>query len=118
MYSIKDVNVTRTTEYNGTPCAEVEVTTLGHEDPSLLVYVARNAEGTDFEIVRMIKNESDIVMDWYNNNLHNAYEEIAEENFGDEGELDAALQREEFRHSLLGTHGLFAQLELSLPTKD
>ncbi|MNH85571.1 hypothetical protein D3C87_492620 [compost metagenome] len=115
MYSIKDAKLTRTTDHNGTACVEIEVTPTASEEPGLLVYVARAGNGEDFEIVRMVRNESNLAIDWYNNNLHNAYEEIAEENFGDEGELDAPQQREQFRQSLLASGSISAQLEQMLP---
>lgn len=114
MYSIKDAKVARATEHNGTACVEIEVTPEASEAPGLLVYVARSGNGEDFEIVRMIRNESNLAIDWYNN-LHNAYEEIAEENFGDEGVLDAPQQREQFRQSLLTSGSISAQLEQMLP---
>lgn len=115
MYEIKDAKLTRVTDYQGAPCAEIEVTAVSSGAPGLLAFVARTADGQDFEIVRMVRNESNLAIDWYNNNLHNAYEEIAEENFGDEGELDAPQEREKFRQKLLTTGSISAQLEQVLP---
>ncbi|GIP22460.1 hypothetical protein [Paenibacillus sp. J22TS3] len=117
MYEIKNAKLTRMTEYNGKPCAEIEINLASQHQPGLLAFIARTPDGQDFEIIRMVRNESDLAIDWYNNNLHNAYEEIAEENFGDAGELDAPLQREQFRKSLLQSGSILTQLEQALPAE-
>jgi hypothetical protein len=63
--------VRRTVDLDGRPCAEVEVATGDPEAPDLLVYFARGSGGA-LEMVRVIENDADREIDWYDNPLHQA----------------------------------------------
>lgn len=113
MYYIKDVKVTRLTEVDGVVCAEIAVSPGAVDDPELLVYVSRYAENgseEQYEIIRMLRSDARMETDWFNNDLHQAYGVIAEEQFGDEGWPEPAVQREQFKQLLLGYIGVTESL--------
>ncbi len=102
MYYIKEAKFRRLAEHNGRECAEIQVWPGAAGDPELFVYVARSGnEGEDYEIIRMIRSEADLEIDWYDNSLHQAYAEVAEEYFGDTGWPEPAEQRASFKEQLL-----------------
>ncbi|WP_223070372.1 hypothetical protein [Paenibacillus caui] len=82
MFNIQKAEFRRMSELEGRRCAEIEVTSGKPGEQNLLVYVAKSPQENDYEIVHMYQMDTDPELDWYNNNLHNAYEEIAEEEFG------------------------------------
>lgn len=102
MYYIKEAKFRRLAEHDGRECAEIQVWPGAAGDPELFVYVARSQNGNeDYEIIRMIRSDADFEIDWYDNSLHEAYAEIAEENFGDTGWPEPAKQRADFKEQLL-----------------
>lgn len=114
MYYIKDAQFRRVTEYNGLNCAEVQVTSGGVEDPDLLVYFAHSAHGDELDIVRMIANDAEAEVDWYDNNMHQAFVEISEDQFGDRGYPAPPQQRAEFKRDLLSKEGLLSKINQEL----
>lgn len=68
---VVDARVRRTVNLEGRPCAEVEVSTGDAAASTLLVYFARTADGRT-EMVRVIENDADREIDWYDNPLHQA----------------------------------------------
>ncbi|MBD8841883.1 hypothetical protein IFU39_29285 [Paenibacillus sp. CFBP 13594] len=107
MYAIQDAKIRRLTEVDGLSCAEVEVQPGNAGDPLLLVYVASTQPGNSLEVVRIVRNHSDSAIDWYNNNMHTAFEEATEAAFeNSEGmtveEDKARFQSELFSFGLLG----------------
>ena len=68
---IVDARVRRTVDLDGRPCAEVEVATGGANAPTLLVCFARRNDG-GLEMVRVVENDADREIDWYDNPLHQA----------------------------------------------
>lgn len=111
MYYIKDAEYRRTDEHQGRPCAVIQVRPGAVGDPDLFVYVARSGNGEGYEIIRMIRSDADLEIDWYDNSLHQAYAEVAEENFGDRGWPNPAAQRKEFLQNLLAHEGIAAKLK-------
>lgn len=71
MLDIADARVRRTVNLDGRSCAEVEVSTGDAAASTLLVYFARTAGG-GLEMVRVIENDADREIDWYDNPLHQA----------------------------------------------
>ncbi|MDU4698466.1 MAG: hypothetical protein E6Y08_21865 [Paenibacillus sp.] len=110
-YYIKDAEVRRMDEHQGRPCAVIQVYPGALGDPDLFVYVARAADGGGYEIIRMIRSEADLEIDWYDNSQHQAFAEVAEERFGDRGWPKAEVQRKEFLQNLLANEQITARLE-------
>lgn len=114
MYYIKEAKVTRLTEIEGVVCAEIAVSPGAVDDPELLVYVSRsvgNGSEAQYEIIRMLWSDAGMETDWFNNDLHQAYGVIAEEQFGDEGWPESAVQREQFKQLLLEYSGVTESLK-------
>lgn len=118
MYYIKDATFRRITEYEGTPCAEIQVRPGAAGDPDLWVYIAR-AQGSDreeeFEIIRMIRSDADLETDWFDNSMHQATAVVAEEDFCNSGWPEPQKQREEFKQRLLAHEDIAARLKKELP---
>lgn len=107
MYAIQDAKIRRLTEVDGLSCAEVEVQPANAGDPSLLVYVAATQPQNTLQITRIVRNHSDSTLDWYNNNMHTAFEEATETAFQNSegitaGEDKARFEQELFSFGLLG----------------
>ncbi|ANS75549.1 hypothetical protein AWM70_13865 [Paenibacillus yonginensis] len=116
MYKITNAEFRRMTDYNGQRCAEIEVSSGKAGEHDLLVYVAKTPQGA-YDIVHMYSTDIDPEIDWYNNNLHNSYEEISEEEFG--ASLSSATQtsefhRMQFKDTLFGMKQIAAKLQENL----
>jgi hypothetical protein len=68
---IADARVRRTVNLDGRPCAEVEVSTGGTDAPTWLFYFAEKGGG-GLEMVRVVENDANREIDWYDNPLHQA----------------------------------------------
>ncbi|WP_413373193.1 hypothetical protein [Paenibacillus taichungensis] len=101
MYAIQDAKIRRLTEVDGLSCAEVEVQPGNAGDPSLLVYVAASQPGNSLEVVRIVRNHSDAVLDWYNNNMHTAFEDATETAFENSEGITAGEDKARFQSELL-----------------
>lgn len=109
-YYIKGAEYRRMDEHQGRPCAVIQVYPGAVGDPDLFVYVARAADGNGYEIIRMIRSDADLEIDWYDNSLHQAFAEVTEERFGDRGWPEAEVQRKEFLQNLLANEQIAARL--------
>ncbi|UNL93644.1 hypothetical protein [Paenibacillus polymyxa] len=104
MYYIKDAKIRRFTELDGVRCAEVEVRPGAADDPELLVYITASNQKDgqpDYDMVRIIRNDADLELDWYDNNLHSAFEEVTDKAFTDSTHITAGEEREKFKRELL-----------------
>lgn len=110
MYYIKDAKVRRYTELDGVRCAEVEVRPGAADDPELLVYIALVDQGQEYELLRIIRNDADVTLDWYDNNLHSAFEEATETAFTDSALLKASEERDKFKRELLSYGQLTSEM--------
>lgn len=110
MYYIKDAKIRRYTEINGMRCAEIEVEPGAADDPSLLVYVAPATGSNQYQLLRIIRNDADLELDWYDNNLHSAFEDATQQAFTDSSLSTAGEERGKFTSELLGFGKLEAEL--------
>lgn len=104
MYYIKDAKIRRFTELDGVRCAEVEVRPGAADDPELLVYITAKDQTDgqhDYDMVRIIRNDADLELDWYDNNLHSAFEEVTDKAFTDSTHITAGEEREKFKRIAL-----------------
>jgi len=98
-------------EHQGRPCAVIQVLPGAVGDPELFVYVARADRKEGYEIVRLIRSDARPEIDWYDNSMHQAFAEVAEEDFGDTGWPDPEAQRAQFLENLLAHKEIAAKLE-------
>jgi hypothetical protein len=101
VYYIKDAKIRRMTEYDGAPCAEVGVLPGAAEDPALLVYIVEDRYEEGYEIVRILTNDADASADWYDNNMHNAFEDVTVSAFKGSIVMDPEEERSKFQRELL-----------------
>ncbi|MDO7906914.1 hypothetical protein Q5741_10860 [Paenibacillus sp. JX-17] len=121
MYYIKEAGIRRITEVDGVPCAEVEVHPGAADDPQLLVYVARTSGetgGEGYEIKRLIRNDADLALDWYDNSLHSAFEDVTAEAFTNTALYTAEQERGKFLHEVLGYGNLRQEIGGRLQKSD
>lgn len=115
MYVIQNAKITNTIELNGVPCVEVAVEPGQAGDPSLLVYVAQNANGTGLDLHRVVRNHHDLTLDWYNDNQNVAFEDATAVAF-ENSQLETAEQEKgQFLQSLLNygsmNHDILSKLQ-------
>jgi hypothetical protein len=70
MYKINNANFIRVGNHNGQTAAEVEMNLSGYEKP-FTVYLQKTNEG--ISITQILQSDADYAIDWYENNLHQAY---------------------------------------------
>ena len=72
----------------GVICGEVEVKTDDPESPVMLAYMAP-AYSDEYEMIAVLGNDADMEIDWYDNNLHDAFidqtMELLQDTGGSEG---------------------------------
>jgi hypothetical protein len=104
MYTIHDAKIRRFTEIDGVLCAEIEVNSANVNDTGLLVYLAPAEGEQGYRMLRMIRNDADMELDWYDNNLHSAFEEVTNVVFRAADGKDLHEKRGRFTRELL-SHG-------------
>ncbi|MCM3339086.1 MULTISPECIES: hypothetical protein [unclassified Paenibacillus] len=80
MIEIKATKFRRPVEIDGRLCAEVGIIPADDKEIPLLAYIAPVRNG-GYELVRVVHNDASLANDWYDNNMHNAFEEVAAETF-------------------------------------
>ena len=90
--------------------AEVETAVEGVD--ATLVAVFKKSEGGVFELVGVAEKRADYDLDWYDNNLHEAYPSVTKKLFGD-GPGGAAA-RKAFAEQVLGMPGVRDAIEDAL----
>jgi len=72
---VKDARFRRTAYRDGVLCGEVEVKTDHPGTPVVLAYF-RAAQRGDYELAALVGNDADRDIDWYDNNLHQAFVDL------------------------------------------
>lgn len=102
MMEFKAAKFRRPVEIEGRLCAEVGLIPDDDKETPLLAYVAPVRNG-GYEIVRLLRNDAHFETDWYDNNLHNAFEELAEETFINNNEISCS-DRDSIVDAVLGSN--------------
>jgi hypothetical protein len=113
MLTVRQAAFRRVLEQGGETYAEVEVFTDNPRDPGLLAYF--RAGSKDYQLVRVMKNEADTEVDWYDNNLHDALEDVTITMFS--GPSHAGEDRNAFAERILVYDGIRETLERNLEPK-
>lgn len=101
MMEFRAAKFRRPVEIEGRLCAEVGLIPDDDKETPLLAYVAPVQNG-GYEIVRLLRNDAHFEADWYDNNLHNAFEEVAAETFINNNEISRS-DRESIVDAVLGS---------------
>jgi hypothetical protein len=105
MYKIKEAKLVRMTERNDVPCAHVEVEVEGMND-SMLVEFTRSKDNS-LDMTHVYRKQASRELDWYDNNLHQAFHDVSSKLFQQNGQLTDLGEREEFKQQVLA----FGELE-------
>ncbi len=77
MMKVREARFRRVLDRGGQPFAEVEVLTDHPRNPQLLAYFRQGRKG-DYTLVKLISNDADYEIDWFENNLHSAFDNVME----------------------------------------
>lgn len=75
MYTVTDAKFVQMVEQNGAMMAEVEVSVAERND-GLKVYLYPTENG--YEAAQVLSNDADYDLDWYDNDLHQAFSDISD----------------------------------------
>lgn len=95
-------------DQNGLKLAEVEVQAGSPDDRPLLAYFRLGPKG--YQLVRVLENDAQTEVDWYDNDLHTAFRDVTTALFrgpGHEGGED----RNDFAAQVLETNGIRSALD-------
>lgn len=99
----------RILERGGQALAEVEVLTDHDQNPQLLAYFSTAANG-GYTLVQVLANNADFEVDWYDNSMHSAFEDISGRALG------TSEDQAEFAAQILGYDGVAEALDRHLKT--
>jgi hypothetical protein len=111
VYYIKDAKIRRMMEYDGAPCAEVGVLPGAVSDPALLVYIVEDRREEGYEIVRILTNDADTSTDWFDNNMHDAFQDVTSSAFTGSNFMSPEDEHSKFQREVLTFGDLKKQLE-------
>ncbi len=114
MYAIKDAKIRRITEVNGAPCAEVEVYPAAEGESALLAYLTPSSPLGGYELVKIVRSDASMEVDWYDNSMHDAFVDATDEAFESTVQSTAEEDRDAFKQQLLSTGQLYEQLNQRL----
>jgi predicted RNA-binding Zn ribbon-like protein len=110
MSKIKEANLVRFMERHDVWCADVEVITEGIADT--LVVEFASTKGSQFEMSHVYRKNASREIDWYDNHLHNAYEDVSKELFGAKNQQSKKWgKREEFEEEILAFGSIREELK-------
>ncbi|BFT70452.1 hypothetical protein [Paenibacillus sp. P36] len=110
MGKIKEANLVRFLERHDVWCADVEVIAEGIS--GTLVAEFSSTKGSQFEMSHVYRKNMSREMDWYDNHLHNAYEDVSKELFGSKSpESKKWGKREDFEEEILAFGSIREELK-------
>jgi hypothetical protein len=108
MLTVQQSSFRRMLDIGGQAFAEVEVHTADPHEPELLAYFRNGPKG--IQLVRVVVNDADSEIDWYDNNMHQAFEDVTTRLFS--GPSHAANNdRNQFAEAVLKTGGVREELQ-------
>ncbi len=109
MRKIKQANIVRFTERNDVRCADVEVKADGIN--GILLAEFTDMKDNDFDMRHVYRKEASNEIDWYDNNLHEAFKDVSEELFNNK-DLDKEWgEREAFIEEILSFGSIREELK-------
>lgn len=112
MQNIKEAKFQRITELNDKKYAEVMVVTAGRDKPVMALF-EQSADG-GLQMSKLYHLDVDYELDWYENNLHQAYTDITD-NFFDHGYAETnGLKKDTFADEVLSYGNIREEAEKGL----
>lgn len=99
---IKEAQFTRLIPNNGQLYGEVKVLPQGEKDAFLAWFAPEGNSG--FELKKLIRKEENLELDWYDNDLHHAFEDVTDSHFAGSDE------RVEFAQEILADEAVREQM--------
>lgn len=112
MMKVREARFRRVLDRGGKPYAEVEVFTDQQRNPQMLAYFRAGEEG-NYPLVKLMTNDADQEIDWFDNNMHFAFEEVTGEVFSSPDHL-AITDRDYFASQILAYDGVSEELDRNL----
>ncbi|MCD9022749.1 hypothetical protein [Cohnella silvisoli] len=112
MIKVKEAQFRRVLDRGGQLYAEVEVFTDHQRDPQMLAYFRAGPNGS-FPLVRLISNDANQEIDWFDNNLHSAFEDVMKPIFTSPDHLSIN-DRDEFAAQIMSYPGIAEALDRNL----
>lgn len=109
MLTVRQAAFRRMADRGGRLLAEIEVQTEDTGSPQLLAYFRKGPK--DYQLVQVLSDDADPEIDAYDNNMHQAYEDVTMRLFSGPSHA-APNDRNEFASQVLGTNGLRQTLDL------
>jgi hypothetical protein len=104
--SVKNANFERVVELHDKKYAEVKVEIEGEQKPFLALFEKTNDEQLHMD--KLYRLDIDYELDWYENNLHQAYVDVTDRLFDHEFADTEKMTRNSFNEDVLG-HGQVRQ---------
>jgi hypothetical protein len=99
----------RVLERGGQALAEVEVLTDHRQNPQLLAYFSTSPDG-GYALVQVLANNADYEVDWYDNSMHSAFEDVSGSSIG------SSEDQADFASEILAYGGIAETLDRHLKT--
>lgn len=112
MMKVREAQFRRVVARDGQSLAEVEVFTDHARDPQMLAFFRMDEKGS-YPLVRLIANHADYEVDWFDNSLHSAFEDITKPTFSSPDHL-STIDRDEFSAQILAYPGVVEALDRNL----
>jgi hypothetical protein len=112
MMKVREAQFRRVLDRGGQAFAEVEVFTDHPRDPQLLAYFRVGKNGS-YPLVRLISNDADSEIDWFDNNLHSAFEDVMKPMFTTPDHL-VIDDKDEFAAQIMSYPGIAEALDRNL----
>lgn len=109
MRKIKQANIVRFTERNDVRCADIEVKAEGIKEILLVEFTP--AKDNDFDMSHVYRKDASNEIDWYDNNLHEAFKDVYEELFNNNEHDKEWGEREAFIEEILSFGSIRKELE-------
>ncbi|MFC5468353.1 hypothetical protein ACFPPD_06450 [Cohnella suwonensis] len=109
---VREARFRRVLDRGGQPFAEIEVFTDHPRDPQMLAYFKRGSNG-NYPLVRLIANDADYETDWFENNLHSAFEDVLKPMFSTPDHIGAH-DRDDFIGQILAYPGIAEALDRNI----
>jgi hypothetical protein len=108
---IRKAEFSRVIPNNGILYGEVKVWPVKEESP-MLAWFVREADGC-LNLVKLIRKQEELALDWYDNDLRHAFDDVTESWFTDE-QLNGGCSRTEFEKEILDSGDVAAVMEQRL----
>jgi hypothetical protein len=112
MIKVRGAQFRRVLDRGGKAFAEVEVFTDQSRDPQMLAYFRAGSDGT-YPLVRLMSNDADYEVDWFDNNLHSAFDDVTIPTFSTPDHLGIT-ERDEFAAQIKAYPGIAEALDRNL----